>query len=165
MTLNGVLGPLGLDREGNEGGALGLWDVIAALEFARAALIEPLGGDVDAVTLFGESSGGVAVCALSASPAAAGLFSRAIIQSGPCVFDAPKGHGRAFDDGARDEAPAGLWSADDGDGGEALLALLEALRRGALLRRRRAAPVQERAHLRREVELLVRRREIGRAHV
>ena len=93
LTLNYRLGPLGFASDGAEGGALGLWDVITALEFARAALIEPLGGDVDAVTLFGESSGGVAVCALSASPAAAGLFSRAIIQSGPCVVDAPKGWG------------------------------------------------------------------------
>ncbi|KAH8053331.1 acetylcholinesterase [Aureococcus anophagefferens] len=48
LTLNYRLGPLGFASDGAEGGALGLWDVITALEFARAALIEPLGGDVDA---------------------------------------------------------------------------------------------------------------------
>ena len=102
ITLNYRLGPLGFASDGREGGAHGLWDVITAVAFARAALVEGLGGDLNAVTLFGESSGGVAVCALSASPAAAGLFRRAIIQSGPCVVDAPRGWGP----GAADEGVA-----------------------------------------------------------
>ena len=43
------------------------------------------GGDPHEVTLFGESSGGVSVCVLNASPKARGLFRRASIHSGPCI--------------------------------------------------------------------------------
>ena len=90
VTLNYRLGPLGFAADGKRGGANGLWDVIRALEFVNA-LREALGGGP--ITLFGESSGGVAVCALSASPAAKGLFRRSVVQSGPCVVDAPDGWG------------------------------------------------------------------------
>ncbi|NPU94263.1 MAG: carboxylesterase/lipase family protein [Gammaproteobacteria bacterium] len=41
-------------------------------------------GDADNVTIFGESAGGWSVCHLMASPLAAGLFDKAIIQSGGC---------------------------------------------------------------------------------
>lgn len=36
-------------------------------------------------TIFGESAGGLSVCAQLASPTAAGLFQRAITESGPCT--------------------------------------------------------------------------------
>jgi len=41
-----------------------------------------LGGDASRVTLFGQSAGGMSVAFHLASPASAGLFHRAIIESG-----------------------------------------------------------------------------------
>ena len=85
------LGPLGflsspeLKRAfGESGGANGLNDQIVALRWVQRH-IDSFGGDPRQVTIFGESSGGVAVCILNASPKAAGLFSRAILSSGPCI--------------------------------------------------------------------------------
>ena len=45
--------------------------------------IDGFGGDPDNVTLFGESAGGMSVSTLLATPAAAGLFHKAIVESGP----------------------------------------------------------------------------------
>ncbi len=65
-------------------GNYGLLDAIAALRWVRAN-IAGFGGDPGRVTIFGESAGGVNVCALMAAPAAAGLFHRAIMESGNCL--------------------------------------------------------------------------------
>src|SRR5690606_26627781 len=43
-----------------------------------------LGGDPQRVLLFGESAGAVNTCTLIGSPLAAGLFQRAIVESGAC---------------------------------------------------------------------------------
>ena len=56
-------------------------DLIESLRWVAVNIAE-FGGDPDCVTIFGESSGGHNVAALLASPLAAGLFHRAIIESG-----------------------------------------------------------------------------------
>ncbi|WEV27420.1 carboxylesterase family protein [Streptomyces sp. 71268] len=59
----------------------GLLDVAAALRWVRRHATA-FGGDPDNVTLFGQSAGASLVAALLADDAAAGLFRRAIVQSG-----------------------------------------------------------------------------------
>ena len=70
------LGDLGDGFDDN----LCLRDQIAALNWVRDN-IAAFGGDPDRVTVFGESAGATSVLALLASPAADGLFARAIAQS------------------------------------------------------------------------------------
>ena len=77
----GVFGGLELSALGDGfDDNLALRDQIAALRCVRDN-IGAFGGDADRVTVFGESAGATSVLALLASPAAAGLFSRAIAQS------------------------------------------------------------------------------------
>ncbi len=88
VTINYRLGLLGffahpeLSAESPAGtsGNYGLADQIAALEWVRDN-ISGFGGDPDNVTIFGESAGGQAVLNLMTSPAARGLFHKAIAQS------------------------------------------------------------------------------------
>ena len=66
-----------LDRSGN----YGTLDLVQALTWVRENA-PAFGGDPDNVTIFGESAGGRNVMSLLVSPAARGLFHRAISQSG-----------------------------------------------------------------------------------
>jgi len=86
VTINYRLGALGFlgHRELGDGDFVGNWglhDQVAALRWVRAH-IASFGGDPANVTIFGESAGGFSVSALLGVPAAAGLFRRAIVQSG-----------------------------------------------------------------------------------
>jgi para-nitrobenzyl esterase len=63
-------------------GNWGLADQVAALAWVRDHAAS-FGGDPGNVTLFGESAGGMSVSSLLAVPEAAGLFHRAIVESGP----------------------------------------------------------------------------------
>lgn len=65
-------------------GNVGNLDLVASLEWVRDN-IAAFGGDPDNVTIMGESGGGSKVSHMLATPAADGLFDKAIIQSGPGV--------------------------------------------------------------------------------
>lgn len=86
VTLNYRLGPLGfLGLPGlPDGGSFGLLDQQAALRWVQQN-IAAFGGDPARVTIAGESAGGDSVCAQLVSPSAAGLFTRAILQSSGCT--------------------------------------------------------------------------------
>ena len=87
VTLNhrlNVLGFLDLSDFGEEyaaSGNAGLLDLVAALQWVHDN-IEAFGGDPSNVTIFGQSGGGGKVSTLMATPSAAGLFHKAIVQSG-----------------------------------------------------------------------------------
>ncbi|MEU7631568.1 carboxylesterase/lipase family protein [Nocardia sp. NPDC049220] len=74
---------------------LGLRDQVAALEWVRTN-IAAFGGDPDNVTIFGESAGAHAVLTLLTTPAANGLFHRAIAQSAPADWAVTADEARVF---------------------------------------------------------------------
>jgi para-nitrobenzyl esterase len=90
VTLNYRLGVLGffaqpnLDREGHDFADYGLLDQQFALRWVRNNIAQ-FGGDPANVTIFGESAGGGSVFSQMASPGAAGLFQKAIVQSGSYI--------------------------------------------------------------------------------
>ena len=87
VTINYRLGELGflahpaIDAEGHTNANYGLMDQQFALKWVRKN-ISAFGGDRNRVTVFGVSSGGEDIYAHLASPTAAGLFQRAIAESG-----------------------------------------------------------------------------------
>jgi para-nitrobenzyl esterase len=70
-----------VDAEGHLGGNYGILDQQLALAWVRDN-IEHFGGDPGCVTIFGESAGATSVDAHLVSPRSAGLFHRAVIESG-----------------------------------------------------------------------------------
>jgi para-nitrobenzyl esterase len=127
VSFNYRLGRLGffvhpaLVEENADGGRLGsygLMDQIAALQWVRRN-IAAFGGDPGNVTIFGESAGGQSVDALMVSPAARGLFHKAISQSGygrgayrRISTVAPDGQSSAEDEGRKAAAAWGVPEAD-----------------------------------------------------
>ncbi|MFI6079133.1 carboxylesterase family protein [Actinoplanes sp. NPDC051343] len=69
-------------------GTFGLHDQQSALRWVRDN-VGAFGGDPHNVTLFGQSGGSIGTCAQLTSPSSAGLFQRAILQSGPCGMHWP----------------------------------------------------------------------------
>jgi para-nitrobenzyl esterase len=88
VTLNYRLGALGFLAHPSLGpvnttGNYGLADQQAALRWVHDNIAN-FGGDPNAVTIAGESAGGMSVCDHLVAPGSEGLFRAAIIQSGPC---------------------------------------------------------------------------------
>jgi len=87
VTVNHRLNTLGyLDLRGlggkySESVNLGMQDLVAALNWVHDNIAN-FGGDPNTVTIDGQSGGGAKVTTLMAMPSAAGLFKRAIVQSG-----------------------------------------------------------------------------------
>lgn len=89
VSINYRLGTLGyLSYDNKIPGNYGLGDVVTALKWVQK-YIKDFGGDPNRVTIGGQSAGAQHVENLLASPAAAGLFHRAIVFSG-------KGHDESF---------------------------------------------------------------------
>ena len=95
VTINYRLGVFGflataeMAKEVNgTAGNYGLLDMVAALQWVKVN-IKKFGGDPDNVTIFGESAGSFAVSTLMASPAARGLFHKAIGESGSAFAGTP----------------------------------------------------------------------------
>lgn len=87
----GFLARQDLDAEsgGKSSGMYGLLDQIAALHWVKTN-IAAFGGDPNNITVFGESAGAHAVGMLLASPLAAGIFNKAIAESG-AFWETPQG--------------------------------------------------------------------------
>src|SRR5690242_2363048 len=89
VTINYRLGALGVlahpalsaESSYHGSGNYGLMDQQAALRWVQRN-IRAFGGDPGNITIFGESAGGYSVHAQLASPQAAGLFHKAIVESG-----------------------------------------------------------------------------------
>jgi para-nitrobenzyl esterase len=94
VTVNYRLNVLGffaqsaLDAEGHPRANYGLMDQQFVLGWVRRN-IQAFGGDPNRVTIFGDSAGGLSVHVHLASPTAAGLFQRAIVESGAYSSFAP----------------------------------------------------------------------------
>ena len=94
VTVNQRLGAFGyvahpwLSEESEYGGSgnYGQMDLIASLKWVKENIAH-FGGNPDNVTLFGESGGGRKILSLMASPLAAGLFHKAISESGSLIPD------------------------------------------------------------------------------
>ena len=96
VTHNHRLGLMGylymgdlLGEEYAASGAAGMLDIVAALEWVRDN-VAAFGGDPDNVMIWGESGGGAKTGALTAMPAAKGLFHKASVESSPALRPTPR---------------------------------------------------------------------------
>jgi para-nitrobenzyl esterase len=86
----GFLAHPALSRESphHASGNYGILDQVAALQWVRDNIAK-FGGDPGNVTVFGQSAGAMDILALMATPLSAGLFHRAIAESGPLQRTTP----------------------------------------------------------------------------
>jgi para-nitrobenzyl esterase len=122
VTVNYRIGALGflahaaLDAEAHAAVNYGVMDQQLALKWVRKN-VERFGGNPRNVTIFGESAGGLNVTTHVVSPLSAGLFDRAIIESGAYQLNTPslaasEARGAAFANriGCTDQSAACLRS-------------------------------------------------------
>ncbi|MBA55615.1 MAG: carboxylesterase [Pseudomonadales bacterium] len=94
VTINYRIGALGfmahpaLTAEAGSSGNYGIMDQQMALNWVQDN-IAAFGGDTENVTIFGQSAGGLSSHVHLAAPASAGLFDKAIIQSGAYLLEQP----------------------------------------------------------------------------
>lgn len=81
LNVFGYLDLSAYDEKYKDSANVGMWDIIAALEWIQQN-IEVFGGDPDNVTVFGQSGGGAKVLGLMSTPYAVGLFHKGIVESG-----------------------------------------------------------------------------------
>ena len=95
VTVNYRLGALGfltlpqLDSVSGSSGNYGLLDQTQSLRWVNDNIAR-FGGDPSRVMIAGQSAGASSVCALLASPKAAGLFSTAVVESGGTCSASPR---------------------------------------------------------------------------
>ncbi len=98
VAINYRLGPLGFfahEALSEESANPAVLDMVLALRWVRDN-IQNFGGDPEQVTIFGVSAGGMAVNLLMATQDSAGLFHRAIAQSGYATWALPRSRGAAL---------------------------------------------------------------------
>jgi para-nitrobenzyl esterase len=125
-------------------GTYGIQDQQAALRWVQRNA-RAFGGDPHNVTVAGESAGGMSVCAQLTSPTSAGLFAKAIMQSGSCAFnwaDNSQYPGQAADSPwipvSRVQANGKEWADDNKtrlgcEPGQSMLACLRAVKSDVLV--------------------------------
>ncbi|MEU6986750.1 carboxylesterase family protein [Streptomyces sp. NPDC046324] len=140
VSINYRLGQLGylalpeLVRENaRRSGSFGLLDQVEALRWTRQN-IAGFGGNPGNVTVSGQSAGSGSVCGLLAAPSAAGLFHRAVLQSGPCTLIRTPDSARAATQAREFAEAAGCTDPDR------VAACLRAAPAGALVEAARTLP-------------------------
>ena len=85
LNIFGFMNFAAIDSNFADSGCLGLKDQVAALKWVKENISE-FGGNPDNVTIFGESAGAISTSLLMVTPAAHGLFQKAIAQSGHASY-------------------------------------------------------------------------------
>ncbi|MFF5932146.1 carboxylesterase/lipase family protein [Streptomyces sp. NPDC012508] len=140
VSINYRLGQLGylahpelVGENARSSGSFGLLDQVEALRWTRQN-IAAFGGNPGNVTVSGQSAGSGSVCGLLAAPSAAGLFHRAVLQSGPCTLIRTPDSARAATQAREFAAAAGCTDPDR------VAACLRAAPAGALVEAARTLP-------------------------
>ncbi len=142
VSANYRLGPMGFfahpaltaESPHHSSGNYGLLDQLEVLKWVREN-ISRLGGDPNRITVMGQSAGSVDICLLMASPMSAGLFQRAIMESGDCQS--------VLNEDIRTPLPYNLISGTGEGAGERLAGDLGVANSPDALRKLRSIPATE----------------------
>ena len=85
LSVYGFMNMAAIDSAFEDSGYLGTKDQVAALKWVKENISE-FGGDLDNITVFGESAGSISTMLMTVIPAAKGLFLKVIPQSGHVDF-------------------------------------------------------------------------------